>query len=67
MIVESTFSKTALRWTLQSMDFHDLIKDLKESNDGKIVMLVADGIGGLPMKPGGLTELEPAKSPNLDA
>ena len=30
-------------------------------------MLVSDGIGGLPMKPGGLTELETAKTPNLDA
>ena len=49
------------------MDIHDLIKDLREQNDSKIVMLVADGIGGLPMKPGGLTELETAKKPNLDA
>jgi len=49
------------------MDIHDLMKNLKESNDGKIVLLVADGIGGLPMKPGGLTELETAKTPNLDA
>ena len=49
------------------MDIHDLIKNLQETNDGKIVMLVSDGIGGLPMKPGGLTELETAKTPNLDA
>ena len=49
------------------MDIHDLIKSLQESNDGKIVMLVSDGIGGLPLKPGGLTELETAKTPNLDA
>ena len=49
------------------MDIHDLIKSLQEPNDGKIVMLVSDGIGGLPMKPGGLTELEAAKTPNLDA
>ena len=49
------------------MDIHDLIKSLKEQNDGKIVMLVSDGIGGLPQKPGGLTELETAKTPNLDA
>ena len=31
------------------------------------VMLVADGLGGLPLKPGGKTELETAKTPNLDA
>jgi 2,3-bisphosphoglycerate-independent phosphoglycerate mutase len=30
-------------------------------------MLVADGLGGLPLAPGGLTELETAKTPNLDA
>jgi 2,3-bisphosphoglycerate-independent phosphoglycerate mutase len=30
-------------------------------------MLVADGLGGLPMQPGGLTELETAKTPHLDA
>jgi 2,3-bisphosphoglycerate-independent phosphoglycerate mutase len=30
-------------------------------------MLVADGLGGLPMTPGGLTELETARTPNLDA
>ena len=32
----------------------------------KIVMLILDGLGGLPMQPGGLTELETAKTPNLD-
>ncbi|MEZ6075454.1 MAG: 2,3-bisphosphoglycerate-independent phosphoglycerate mutase [Pirellulaceae bacterium] len=30
-------------------------------------MLVGDGLGGLPMTPGGKTELETAKTPNLDA
>ncbi|HCS40005.1 MAG TPA: phosphoglycerate mutase [Anaerolineaceae bacterium] len=32
----------------------------------KIVMLILDGLGGLPMQPGGLTELETANTPNLD-
>ncbi len=48
------------------MHEHDLIRQLRESNPTKIVMLVADGLGGLPIEPGGPTELEAAKTPNLD-
>ena len=33
----------------------------------KIVMLIMDGLGGLPMEPGGKTELEEASTPNLDS
>lgn len=44
----------------------DLIRQLKESNSTKILMLVADGLGGLPIEPGGKTELETARTPNLD-
>lgn len=46
---------------------HDLIRELREPNGSKIVLLVADGLGGLPLEPGGKTELETAKTPNLDA
>src|SRR5258708_13119182 len=49
------------------MNHHALIRELRESNSTKIVLLVADGLGGLPLQPGGLTELETAKRPNLDA
>jgi 2,3-bisphosphoglycerate-independent phosphoglycerate mutase len=49
------------------MDIQKLVRDLKTTNDSKIVLLVADGLGGLPMEAGGLTELETAKTPNLDA
>jgi 2,3-bisphosphoglycerate-independent phosphoglycerate mutase len=45
---------------------HDVIRSLKESNGTKIVMLVADGLGGLPIEPCGKTELEAARVPNLD-
>jgi 2,3-bisphosphoglycerate-independent phosphoglycerate mutase len=48
------------------MDLHDLTRDLQLSGDSKIVLLVADGLGGLPMHPGGKTELESARTPNLD-
>ena len=48
------------------MTEHDLIRELAEQNGTKIVLLVADGLGGLPMEPGGRTELETAATPNLD-
>lgn len=49
------------------MDIQPLVRDLKIQNKSKIVMLIADGLGGLPVAPGGPTELEAAKTPNLDA
>src|SRR3954449_11427196 len=49
------------------MKLHDLVQELREENGSKIVLLVADGLGGLPLEPGGLTELESARTPNLDA
>src|SRR3954449_8190879 len=49
------------------MKLHDLVQELREENGSKIVLLVADGLGGLPLEPGGLTELETARTPNLDA
>lgn len=33
----------------------------------RIAMLIMDGLGGLPLEPGGRTELETAATPNLDA
>ena len=49
------------------MDLHDLTRELREDNGSKIVLVVADGLGGLPLEPGGKTELETAHTPNLDA
>ena len=49
------------------MDTHDLTRKLQVKNDSKIVMLVADGLGGLPHEVGGQTELEAANTPNLDS
>lgn len=48
------------------MDIQALMRNLKNNNPAKIVMLVADGLGGLPLEPGGPTELEAANKPNLD-
>ena len=41
--------------------------DLVKSGGGRIVLVVLDGIGGLPHPESGLTELEAARTPNLDA
>lgn len=45
----------------------DTIKSLSTNTDKKIVLLVMDGLGGLPREAGGKTELETARTPNLDA
>ncbi len=42
-----------------------LIKDLIQENKTRIILAVLDGLGGLPMD--GKTELETARTPNLDA
>ncbi len=47
------------------MAFEDLTSLLAPA-DSKIVMLVMDGLGGLPMTLGGKTELEAARTPNMD-
>ncbi|WP_261663399.1 2,3-bisphosphoglycerate-independent phosphoglycerate mutase [Deinococcus sp. Marseille-Q6407] len=48
-------------------DLIPVISDLSKKTDTKIVLVVLDGVGGLPMTPGGPTELEAAKTPFLDA
>ena len=49
------------------MDIQNLIRQIRTRNQSKIVLLVADGLGGLPVEPGGPTELEAARTPHLDA
>jgi len=51
---------------MATMDIQDLVRTLWTRNDSKLVLLIADGLGGLPLEPGGPTELEAAQTPNLD-
>jgi 2,3-bisphosphoglycerate-independent phosphoglycerate mutase len=44
----------------------DLLRQLAVPAETKMVMLIMDGLGGLPLNPGGKTELETACTPNLD-
>jgi len=44
----------------------ELIKSIAKSSPSKIVLLVIDGLGGLPNPETGKTELETANTPNLD-
>ncbi|GIW81783.1 MAG: putative 2,3-bisphosphoglycerate-independent phosphoglycerate mutase [Gemmatales bacterium] len=47
-------------------NLHELVRELRQPSQSKIVLLVADGLGGLPLEPGGKTELETANTPHLD-
>ena len=44
----------------------DLMRSLTQKGNTKIVLLVMDGLGGLPRQAGGPTELEAAATPNMD-
>ncbi len=44
----------------------EYIPSLLRKNNSKIVLLVMDGLGGLPIEPGGPTELEVASTPVMD-
>ena len=46
------------------MDRVELIQQLKQPSSEQIVLLVLDGLGGLQKE--GSTELEAAKTPNMD-
>jgi 2,3-bisphosphoglycerate-independent phosphoglycerate mutase len=46
---------------------NEIIDQLVQPNTTKIILLVMDGVGGCQARPGGPTELEAARAPNLDA
>ncbi|MFQ5922665.1 MAG: 2,3-bisphosphoglycerate-independent phosphoglycerate mutase [Anaerolineales bacterium] len=48
------------------MDLLELMSQLHRPSSAKIILLVLDGLGGLPIQPGGTTALEAAATPNLD-
>lgn len=45
---------------------YDYLSRLIQKADTKIVLLILDGLGGLPREQGGLTELESAQTPHMD-
>jgi 2,3-bisphosphoglycerate-independent phosphoglycerate mutase len=45
----------------------EFLSALSAASSSKMVLLVLDGVGGLPHPDSGLTELETARTPNLDA
>lgn len=47
-------------------DLIDTIRPLAKKTDSKILMVVLDGVGGLPLTVNGETELAAARTPNLD-
>jgi len=47
------------------MNREDLLKEISIKNDAKIILLVLDGLGDLPMY-GGMTALEAANTPHFD-
>lgn len=49
------------------MDMLSVVEELAQPSGSKIMLVVLDGVGGLPQQPGGLTELATAHTPNLDA
>lgn len=49
------------------VDKFELINSMAVDNGSKIVLLLMDGLGGVPLEPGGKTELEAANTPNMDA
>lgn len=48
------------------MDQLELIRELARENDSRIVFLIMDGLGGIPVAGRGKTELELARRPHLD-
>ncbi len=49
------------------MVYDRVLSDLVVETVSRIILFVIDGLGGAPLRPDGLTELEAAKTPHLDA
>lgn len=49
------------------MSLFTILEEISQPTPSKILLVVLDGVGGLPQQPGGPTELAAASTPNLDA
>lgn len=49
------------------MSLFAILEEISQPTPSKILLVVLDGVGGLPQQPGGPTELAAASTPNLDA
>jgi 2,3-bisphosphoglycerate-independent phosphoglycerate mutase len=45
----------------------EIINEMAVDNGSKIVLLLMDGLGGIPLVPGGKSELDEANTPNMDS
>ncbi|MCD6220540.1 phosphoglycerate mutase, partial [bacterium] len=48
------------------MEYDKILPEIIKKNDKKILLLVIDGVGGIPDPETGKTELETANIPNID-
>jgi len=55
-------------WKIRTEDVVDLadLNSLSQLSDARVLLLVLDGLGGLPLEPAGPTALEAARTPNMD-
>ena len=68
-VATDTLTVDNRRLPTTELDFvmsQSVLQGLAQPADTRLVLLVVDGLGGLAQEPNGLTELEAARTPNMD-